>query len=68
MRKSHDPITGFKDKIVGAGLASEEELKEIDKEVKKEVVSNFTCLKKSHNFLIKSRAFLFWKFASLTKV
>ncbi|EJW85279.1 pyruvate dehydrogenase E1 component subunit alpha type I [Wuchereria bancrofti] len=37
MRKTSDPITGFRDKIIAAGLASEEELKGIDKEAKKEV-------------------------------
>ncbi|CAG9540724.1 unnamed protein product [Cercopithifilaria johnstoni] len=37
MRKSRDPITGFKDRIVTAGLVSEEELKEMDKQVKKEI-------------------------------
>lgn len=33
VRKHRDPITGFKDRIVTAGLATEEELKDIDKEV-----------------------------------
>uniref|UniRef100_A0A0R3S117 pyruvate dehydrogenase (acetyl-transferring) n=1 Tax=Elaeophora elaphi TaxID=1147741 RepID=A0A0R3S117_9BILA len=37
MRKTRDPITGFKDKIIAAGLASEDELKDIDKKVRKEV-------------------------------
>ncbi|VDK81150.1 unnamed protein product [Onchocerca ochengi] len=37
IRKTRDPITGFKDKIIAAGLVSEEELKDIDKEAKKEV-------------------------------
>lgn len=37
MRKSRDPITGFKDKIISANLCSEEELKEIDKRVRKEI-------------------------------
>lgn len=41
MRKTRDPITGFKDKIITAGLVTEEELKEIDKEAKKEVVPSF---------------------------
>ncbi|PAV72260.1 hypothetical protein WR25_00073 [Diploscapter pachys] len=34
VRKSRDPITGFKDRIITAGLATEEELKELDKEVR----------------------------------
>jgi pyruvate dehydrogenase E1 component alpha subunit len=37
VRKTRDPITGFKDKIITAELATEEELKEIDKSVRKEV-------------------------------
>jgi len=37
VRKTRDPITGFKDKMVSAGLATEEELKKIDKDVRKEV-------------------------------
>ncbi|EFO24481.1 pyruvate dehydrogenase E1 component [Loa loa] len=37
MRKTRDPITGFKDKIIAAGLVTEEELKGIDKEIRKEV-------------------------------
>lgn len=37
MRKHRDPITGFKDHIINAGLTDEEELKNIDKEVRKEV-------------------------------
>jgi len=37
VRKSRDPITGFKDKIVSANLATDDELKEIDKIVRKEV-------------------------------
>jgi len=37
VRKTRDPITGFREKIVSAGLATEDELKTIDKEVRKEV-------------------------------
>lgn len=37
VRKTRDPITSFKDKIITAGLATEEEIKALDKEVKKEV-------------------------------
>lgn len=37
VRKTRDPITGFKDRILTANLVSEEELKEIDKEVRREV-------------------------------
>uniref|UniRef100_A0A915ALK5 Pyruvate dehydrogenase E1 component subunit alpha n=1 Tax=Parascaris univalens TaxID=6257 RepID=A0A915ALK5_PARUN len=37
VRKTRDPITGFKDKIVTAGLVTEDELKEVDKEIRKEV-------------------------------
>lgn len=37
VRKTRDPITGFKDKIVTAGLVTEDEIKEIDKQVRKEV-------------------------------
>ena len=31
VRKTRDPITGFKDRIITSGLAKEEELKAIDK-------------------------------------
>uniref|UniRef100_A0A914PJX5 Dehydrogenase E1 component domain-containing protein n=1 Tax=Panagrolaimus davidi TaxID=227884 RepID=A0A914PJX5_9BILA len=37
VRKTRDPITGFKDKIIMAELATEDELKEIDKSVRKKV-------------------------------
>lgn len=37
VRKTRDPITGFKDRLISSGLVSEEELKVIDKEVRKEV-------------------------------
>jgi len=40
VRKSRDPITGFRDKIVGAGLVSQEEVKMIEQQVKKEVDSD----------------------------
>jgi pyruvate dehydrogenase E1 component alpha subunit len=33
VRKHRDPITGFKDHIINAGLVTEEELKELDKDV-----------------------------------
>ncbi|KAI6194375.1 Pyruvate dehydrogenase E1 component subunit alpha [Aphelenchoides besseyi] len=37
VRKHRDAIMGFKDKIITAGLVTEDELKTIDKEVRKEV-------------------------------
>jgi len=37
VRKTRDPITGFKDRIITAGIVTEDELKEIDKDVRKEV-------------------------------
>jgi len=37
VRKARDPIIGFKDKIVAGNLCTEDELKNIDKEVRKEV-------------------------------
>ncbi|CAB3405210.1 unnamed protein product [Caenorhabditis bovis] len=37
VRKTRDPITGFKDRIITSSLATEDELKSIDKEVRKEV-------------------------------
>uniref|UniRef100_A0A7I4Y152 Pyruvate dehydrogenase E1 component subunit alpha n=1 Tax=Haemonchus contortus TaxID=6289 RepID=A0A7I4Y152_HAECO len=37
VRKTRDPITGFKDRIITSGLAKEDDLKAIDKEVRKEV-------------------------------
>merc|ERR1712012_1389189 len=36
-RQTRDPITGFKDRIIKAGLCTAEELKEIDLDVRKEV-------------------------------
>ncbi|VDM95315.1 unnamed protein product [Thelazia callipaeda] len=46
VRKTRDPVTSFKDKIVSAGLATENELKEFDKEAKKEVDA---AVKVAHN-------------------
>jgi len=40
VRKSRDPITGFRDRIVGAGLVSQEEVKMIEQQVKKEIDSD----------------------------
>ena len=37
VRKTRDPITGFKDRIVTSGLVTEDELKAIDKRVRSEV-------------------------------
>ncbi|PIO62803.1 pyruvate dehydrogenase E1 component, alpha subunit [Teladorsagia circumcincta] len=37
VRKTRDPITGFKDRLITSGLAKEDDLKAIDKEVRKEV-------------------------------
>lgn len=37
VRKTRDPITGFRDRILTAGLVTEEELKGIEKEVRQEV-------------------------------
>lgn len=37
VRSKRDPITGFKDRIISAGLVTAEELKAIDDKVKKEV-------------------------------
>merc|ERR1711872_903658 len=37
VRQSRDPITGFRDRIVGAGLAGQAEVKKIEQQVKKEV-------------------------------
>lgn len=37
VRQSRDPITGFKEKIIKSNLATEEELKKIDVEVRKDV-------------------------------
>jgi pyruvate dehydrogenase E1 component alpha subunit len=37
VRKHRDPIIRFKDRIVSAGLTTEEELKKIDDEIKKEI-------------------------------
>lgn len=37
VRQSRDPITSFKDRIISSGLATSEQLKEIDHEIRKEV-------------------------------
>ncbi|KAJ1369934.1 hypothetical protein KIN20_031546 [Parelaphostrongylus tenuis] len=37
VRKTRDPITGFKDRIISSGLVNEDDLKSIDKDVRKEV-------------------------------
>ncbi|VDM68640.1 unnamed protein product [Strongylus vulgaris] len=37
VRKTRDPITGFKDRLITSGLATEDDLKAVDKEVRKEV-------------------------------
>lgn len=37
VRQTRDPITGFREKLIGAGLAEAEELKEIEQTVRKEV-------------------------------
>jgi len=37
VRQSRDPITSFKDSLIGAGLADANELKKIDQEVRKEI-------------------------------
>jgi pyruvate dehydrogenase E1 component alpha subunit len=37
VRTKRDPITGFKDRVIGAGLMTAEEIKTIDDKVKKEV-------------------------------
>ena len=37
VRQSRDPITGFRDRIVAAGLAGQAELKKIEQQVRKEV-------------------------------
>jgi len=37
VRQSRDPITGFRDRIVGAGLVNQTEVKKIEQQVKKDV-------------------------------
>merc|ERR1712025_126713 len=37
VRQSRDPITGFRDKIVGAGLVTQQEVKRIEQTVRKDV-------------------------------
>ena len=37
VRQSRDPITGFRDRIVGAGLVSQVEVKKIEQQVKKDM-------------------------------
>lgn len=52
VRKSRDPITSFKDKILTADLATEEELKELDKEVRKEVCGSRCFETKQFRFIV----------------
>jgi len=37
VRQSRDPITGFRDRIVGAGLVNQQEVKKIEQQVKKDI-------------------------------
>ena len=37
VRQTRDPITGFRDRIVGAGLVTQQEVKKIEQQVRKEV-------------------------------
>ena len=37
MRQTRDPILGFKEKIVAAGLVDAEELKQMEQEIRKSV-------------------------------
>lgn len=37
MRQTRDPITGFREKLVASGLASADELKEIETKARKDV-------------------------------
>merc|ERR1719470_539371 len=37
VRQSRAPITGFRDRIVGAGLVSQQEVKRIEQQVKKDI-------------------------------
>lgn len=37
VRSTRDPITGFKEKLIGSGLATAEELKAMEQEIRKEV-------------------------------
>ena len=37
VRQSRDPITGFREKIVGAGLVTQQEVKRIEQTVRKDV-------------------------------
>jgi len=47
MRTTNDAITGLKERIIGAGFATEEEIKEIDKKAKQEVDEAIEWAKRS---------------------
>jgi len=47
MRSTNDPITGLKDRIINAGFATEEDLKELDKKAREEVEEAAEWAKKS---------------------
>lgn len=51
VRKTRDPITGFKDKIITAGLVTEDELKAIDKEAK--TVVSIICFTRKSEYTVK---------------
>ena len=55
MRKTRDPITGFRDRIIGAELAETSEIKAIELEVKQSVDADVKKAKVRVRLLVKYR-------------
>merc|ERR1712142_386871 len=57
VRQSRDPITGFRDRIVGAGLVAQAEVKRIEQQVKKEIEVDVKKAKEDKEIGVEK---LFW--------
>ena len=57
VRQSRDPITGFRDRIVGAGLVAQAEVKRIEQQVKKEIEVDVKKAKEDKEIGVEE---LFW--------
>lgn len=53
VRKERDPITSFKDKLVGASVVTDAEIKDIEKETQKEIANVLQVCKKSKEIALK---------------
>merc|ERR1712228_637673 len=57
VRQTRDPITGFRDRIVGAGLVAQAEVKRIEQQVKKEIEVDVKKAKEDKEIGVEE---LFW--------